>query len=359
MRKQWLGFGLALLIGMTVAVSDAATAVVSATETSGTDSSTSDQRETPAYSTAGNATFTVDGAECVVTENLNPNKYPVDFTETQVECKGRSYKGLKSDVSDIEMICLLNQSTGTAAYYIYRDADQSVYPFIKIENGNDYIIAMPEYLTEDTQVPAGYTQTELEFEKGKAQVYQSEDAPGAYLIYAMDSTGQKNWYEYHTEDKTYREYVSEPQQETGKDTVTGKTTGDVSDEAAAYAKKYEEMKKELKATKEKYSIVIAVMVILIVVLLFLLVNTILKDRTGRQGREDVNDRRSRRGFRESYEQSRSQEDEEDLFGEFEEETEIADMMEEEIPPQEEKTVQSGKKTKNYESGIEILDLNDL
>ena len=42
---------------------------------------------------ANNARFTVNGADLVVTENLNPNKYPKDFTETKVECQGRQYKG--------------------------------------------------------------------------------------------------------------------------------------------------------------------------------------------------------------------------------------------------------------------------
>ena len=50
----------------------------------------------------------------MVTENLNPNKYPKDFTETKVECQGRQYKGLKFSKADIQLIRLLNQKTGAA-----------------------------------------------------------------------------------------------------------------------------------------------------------------------------------------------------------------------------------------------------
>lgn len=163
-KKKWLGIGLAVVMGLSIAASDMGIMTAFATGNKTTTTTT-------ANTTANNARFTVNGADLVVTENLNPNKYPKDFTETKVECQGRQYKGLKFSKADIKLICLLNQKTGAAAYHIYNDADQSVYPFIRIENGNDYIIAMPQSMMDGAQAPESYAETSMEFEKGTIQVY--------------------------------------------------------------------------------------------------------------------------------------------------------------------------------------------
>lgn len=372
MRKRWLGFGLALLIGIS-GITDLGMAAVSATEASNTTGAASapSGNAAPAPSTADNARFTVDGAERVVTENLNPNKYPADFTETQVECKGRKYKGLKSNFSDIQMICLLNRSTGAAAYYIYREEDQSVYPFIKIENGKDYIIAMPESMSGDAQAPAGYVKAELEFEKGKAQVYRSEENPGVCLIYAMNNEGEKNWYVYNEEEKTYQAYQEEGGDESADQ---GEDEGEkVSEDEAASLQKYVEAEKELRETKAKYRMIIAVMTIIIAILLFFLINTLLRNSQGREADYEMDEEdENPHTFAPDV-----LDEEEEFFGAFEEESvkktsvknskrklsakEISkeEPKERDFPENEAETERREMGEKKYESDIEILDLNDL
>lgn len=397
MKKKWLGFGLALLIGTSVVVSDVGMFNVLATGTSNTTSTTSGTTggstgttgtENQTSSVANNAKFTVDGEELVVTENLNPNKYPEDFTETQVECKGKKYKGLKFDHADIQMICLLNQKTGAAAYHIYRDSDQSVYPFIKIESGNDYIIAMPSFLMEDTQAPSGYTLGELEFEKGKAEVYQTQEGGDSCLIYAMDSQGNKNWYEYNSKDKTYQVYQEAEDEESGE-TVDSETQAQEDTGTTTAASQYQELETEFKKAKAKYRLIIAVMVLVIAALAILLFNTLLKNRrdqdTDEEEPEDEFDG-DEGDFYDEYEEEDLEEGLEETPEEVEEtvqkkifskrlkseskrneseirEPEIRETKMKETEKKEpeaaiiEETVE--KKEKAYDDDIEILDLNDL
>lgn len=408
MKKKWLGFGLALLIGTSVAVSDVGMLNVSATGTSNTTGSNTTGSSTTGTSqtgtsqtgtsqggntgqtpsTANNAKFTVDGTELVVTENLNPNKYPKDFTETQVECKGKKYKGLKFNHADLQMICLLNQKTGVAAYHIYRDSDQSVYPFIRIESGNDYIIAMPSFLMDDTQVPSGYTQTELEFEKGKAEVYQTQEGGNSYLIYAMDSEGNKSWYEYNSQDKTYQAY----QQEEGGESAAPKTETEETVEDASANSQYQELEKELKTAKAKYRFIIAVMILIIAVLATLLINTLLKGRRYQDRDEDeteddfyedegdfYDDYEDEKPFEEKYPEETYEKETEEPLDEAEEEPVEETYFKREPrkerkikepkikepkikEPKVEETAEKEpfeKKEEKYESDIEILDLNDL
>ncbi|MCI8327474.1 MAG: hypothetical protein HFI37_06830 [Lachnospiraceae bacterium] len=392
MKKKWLGFGLALFVGTMIAGSNIGTIDVLATSTSnpsgnttGTTGGTNNQPggtapRSTASSVENNARFTVDGTERVVTENLNPNKYPKDFTETQVECKGKKYKGLKYTKADLQMICLLNQKNGTAAYYIYQDSDQSVYPFIRIENGNDYIIAMPPFMMGETQVPSGYTQTELEFEKGSAQVYQTGDGTDSYLIYAMNQEGNKEWYEYNSSEKKYQPYQTES---------TGEESEQITEEpqeeenqVSNADKKYQELEKKYKSMKSKYRLMIAVFIVIIALFAIILVNTLIK-RPG-------NFRRDKYEF-----DDEAYDDEDDLYGEYEDDEikemderpkgsmpetfdeEIEGFLEEEpvkkavsrkaAKKAKEKTIRQEsiseepirEKEEHYEKDIEVLDLNDL
>lgn len=50
---------------------------------------------------------------------------------------------------------------------------------IRIENGNDYIIAMPQSMMDGAQAPESYAETSMEFEKGTIQVYQQDGATPA------------------------------------------------------------------------------------------------------------------------------------------------------------------------------------
>lgn len=346
-KKKWLGIGLALFMGMSVAVSDAGMMSVMATGNKTTASTT-------ASTTANNARFTVDGADLVITENLNPNKYPKDFTETKVECQGKQYKGLKFSKADIRLICLLNQKTGAAAYHIYNDADQSVYPFIRIENGNDYIIAMPQSMMDGVQAPDGYTQTTLEFEKGKAEVYQQEGADTC-LIYAMNSEGTKGWYEYQTAEKTYQVYEEQANQEQTQSDGEEQQVTDNSSENQDNSQntQYEELKKEMKSMKTKYCMIIAVLIIIIAVLIILLINTLLKGP--KYPNAEYEDDEPDEDF---FDEDLDGEAEEEFFDEdFDEDLE-EDLDEDSGEEPDEEPIKSVPK-KKYESDIEIIDLNDL
>ena len=355
-KKKWLGIGLAVVMGLSVAASDMGIMTAFATGNKATTTTT-------ANTTANNARFTVNGADLVVTENLNPNKYPKDFTETKVECQGRQYKGLKFSKADIKLICLLNQKTGAAAYHIYNDADQSVYPFIRIENGNDYIIAMPQSMMDGAQAPESYAETSMEFEKGTIQVYQ-QDGADTCLIYAMNSEGQKGWYEYQTTDKTYQAYeVQSSQEETPEDGEEQQVT-DTSSESQdnSQSTQYEELKQEMKSMKTKYCMIIAVLIIIIAVLVILLINTLLKGP--RNPRDEYDEEEPDEDF---FDEDLDQEPEEDFFDEDTDEESDEYYFDEE--PDEEPQKEYPKAPKNepqekpvkkkYESDIEIIDLNDL
>lgn len=341
MKKKVIGFGLALCMGAAMLLSNMGMGVVNATENT---NKTLTQPSTTTASLDNNAKFTVNGKELVVTENLNPNKYPTGFSETKVTCKDKKYKGLKFNKADIYMVCLLNQQSGAAAYYIYKDDTQSVYPFIQIKDGTNYIFALSSEFMDDTQIPDSLQETELEFEKGTVAAYQEASPQNAasYLIYAMNQDGEKNWYEYNSDDKTYSEYT-QSSEEVSSDNEEAEES-----DSNYLGEKYTQLEEKYDKEKTTYRIIIAIMLFLIAVLFVFWINTLLKVRQYKQldDEEEIME----------PEELESEELEEEELEESEEDYDEEEILEEPQEPQEE-LIQKPKK--EYDSEIEVLDLNDL
>lgn len=355
MKKKIIGFGLTVCLSTAILFSNMGNVeatgnsnTTSTQQTQTTDnnnsSSSSNSSSNQTNTLANNAKFTVDGKELVITENLNPSKYPTGFSETKVECKGRKYKGLKFDKADISMICLLNQQSGAAAYYIYQDDTESVYPFLRIQDGENFIFALPEEMA-DSQAPEGYTAAELELEKGTAEAYQEEGAENTsvYLLYAMNQDGEKSWYEYQSEEKTYTEYKSD-----GEEVVEGEEEEEISD-TEYLGKQYTQLEEKYKKDKNKYRMIIAILVFMIAVLLVFWINTLLKIRQYKDWEED-----------EEYDEDEYEEEgEEEYEEEYYDEDEPEEFLDEPVEEPVQKPVQEPKKKYDYDSDIEVLDLNDL
>lgn len=358
MKKKIIGFGLTVCLSTAIlfsnmgnveATGNSNTTSTQQTQTtdnnnSSSSSSSSNSSSNQTNTLANNAKFTVDGKELVITENLNPSKYPTGFSETKVECKGKKYKGLKFDKADISMICLLNQQSGAAAYYIYQDDTESVYPFLRIQDGENFIFALPEEMA-DSQAPEGYTAAELELEKGTAEAYQEEGAEdtSVYLLYAMNQDGEKGWYEYQSEEKTYTEYKSD-----GEEVAEGEEEEEISD-TEYLGKQYTQLEEKYKKDKNKYRMIIAILVFMIAVLLVFWINTLLKVRQYKDWEED-----------EEYEEDEYEEEgEEEYEEEYYDEDEPEEFLDEPVEEPVQKPVQEPKKKYDYDSDIEVLDLNDL
>ena len=347
MKKKIIGFGLTVCLSTAILFSNmgnveatgnsntTSTQQTQTTDNNNSSSSSSNSSSNQTNTLANNAKFTVDGKELVITENLNPSKYPTGFSETKVECKGKKYKGLKFDKADISMICLLNQQSGAAAYYIYQDDTESVYPFLRIQDGENFIFALPEEMA-DSQAPEGYTAAELEQEEG------AEDT-SVYLLYAMNQDGEKSWYEYQSEEKTYTEYKSD-----GEEVAEGEEEEEISD-TEYLGKQYTQLEEKYKKDKNKYRMIIAILVFMIAVLLVLWINTLLKVRQYKDWEED-----------EEYEEDEYEEEgEEEYEEEYYDEDEPEEFLDEPVEEPVQKPVQEPKKKYDYDSDIEVLDLNDL
>ena len=225
-----------------------------------TDTTTStDTGNTPADNNTGadNGTDTATPDDTVsaytVSEDFTAEQIPADFTEAQVPYQGAEYRGAAFNNGNLSLL-YMTDAVGNAGFYVVNGTDGSVCPYIRIDNGDNYLILM---------TPSAVTS----FVPGEAttpiQVGDStfEDA------YATDT---ENIY---TSDGTFSEYqYSDSTEEDTDTTYLQNALNDLNDKYTA--------------RKDRDLKIIAGLIVVIVILIFIIINLLLRGRRGYEEEDD-------------------------------------------------------------------------
>lgn len=222
--------------------------------------------------------------------------------------------------ADMTVLYLMDEE-GTADFYIYDEASQSVYPFVKLLSENGYIIVLHP---EETNLPSmeNYKACTLSIEgKGVISAYQfvskEEDTTGwslgekfyaaepsatdFYLIYAMNNLGETGWYLYDFTEGTYQRY-------SGSVLTSNENTQEVVENTQE--QENEKLLAQLEQTQQKQMVILGISGVAVVVLLILVVSLILKNRSKSQDEFDEYEEL------EGYDVAAHEDaDKEDVFGE--------------------------------------------
>lgn len=220
-----------------------------------------------------------EGVQVTVPENV-----PADFAEKTVQLAGGKEVGAYTlPVGNLTIMYLANES-GVGAYYIYDTEEKYVYPFVKLESGDNYVVVLK---AEEMSAPEGYVQCTLSIEgKGVVTAYQLQtsrtvDATDFYLIYCMNNKGTFGWYQYDSGEGTYQRctgqilaggIVTPGNSEEPNDTEGGSSV------SGQLQTRYEEMKNELQRAKMMLLVTLCAAAFIIVVLVIIIVVLLVRKR---------------------------------------------------------------------------------
>lgn len=353
MKKQYLGLGLAIMLGVAIVAGEVGCLKTYATEN--TESVTEDK-----------PSFQIGGKTMVITENLNPAKYPNGFESAQISCEGDTYRGLKAKNGDMQLLCLMEEDTGDAAYYIFNPENGSVAPFVRIQNEDETIIVIPKSMMGDVSIPDGYVTSEVEIDGYEVTAYETESEVD-YLLYAMNSEGNREWFVY-SEDGSFTSYT-DMQEQAQEAAVQGQEEAE--QEADAYQEKYEQLKKTTDSQISRMRLIISVMAVVIVVLLIIMITLLVRMNQGSYDGEEEYDEEYDEDIDEDDmteecvdEQSEEEEfiplaERKEVEKVYEVEPEIQPESQQQPVPEPQQAPPAYKQAVTYSNDIEVLDLNDL
>lgn len=174
--------------------------------------------------TADGATVKVNGKEYTVSSEFSDVLVPEGFTKGEMTFEGSNYPVVTQESSGINAMYLTENSSGEADFFLYNSDDGSFAPFEEVEIAKDrYIIP----LMDDGKVslPSQYQKTTLTLNGKEFDTWQDTKEAEYYIIYALNSDGEKTTYRYDTTDGTYQKYTPSASENTSSGSKSGNGKG--------------------------------------------------------------------------------------------------------------------------------------
>lgn len=206
-------------------------------------------------------TVKVNGKKYIVSSDFSEELIPEGFQKGEMSFEGSNYTVITQESSGINAMYLTEKSSGDSDFFLYNSDDGSFSPFEEVEIAKDrYIIP----LMDDGKVslPSQYQKTTLTLNGKEFDTWQDTKEAEYYVVYALNSDGEKTTYRYDTTDGTYQKFTP---------SSTGRTTSDSkSDNGKGLWGKI------LDFIENFLDIVVIFAIILILVLLFVFIVTAVK-----------------------------------------------------------------------------------
>lgn len=322
-----------------------------------------DENETG--SGAENESVTVNGTAYLISEDFSEEDIPADFVTSAITCHENTYNGVSFSKGSLRLLWMVPQeaeeSGDNGRFFVYDEARDSFYPFVRFSNAEKYVIALMAPV--DFTMPETYLQTSLEAGAGniisayqKTSDEESEIASEFYVFYGVNYEGTENWYQYDTQEGTYQRLSVEI-------TDTDETAS--SDEFTYLQEEYMTLSEEYTDAKASARTLLAVLIFVIAVLVIVIINLLIHrfekhddsffdDDLTDEDSEDEDLPEDGVPVRSSVERAFALKNEiggEDAAMQEESEEEADDDFDAEFDDEEEETVES--------DDLEIIDFNDL
>jgi hypothetical protein len=268
---------------------------------------------------------------------------PYDFSETTVLYHDTECRGLIYDHGTQLLIYLVQEDAAadgekTGQFFVYDEIRDTFYPFVRLEGGFGYTIAL--LAPVDTQLSDTYVQTNLSVGESSISAYQVSDE--FYLFYGINQEGEEGWYQYDSKEGTYqRMNTALSVTESEADETDTAADEEDEDEALQYLQQeYNSLTEAYAKEKSTSRNIIAILIFVMVILVFVLINILI-----RRGKEDDTEEIKQ------FSRSRSEDELEDKEEDIEEEQDNSE--------ENETRETKGKEKSEKKDGIDVIDFNDF
>ena len=182
---------------------------------------TEDQSEDSKTTVADGPVVKVNGKKYVVGSEFSEELIPDGFKKGEMTFEGSKYTVITQEASGINAMYLTEKSSGDSDFFLYNSDDGSFSLFEEVEIAKDrYII--PLMNDGKLKLSSRYQKTTLTLNGKEFDTWQDTKDAEYYIVYALNSDGEKTTYRYDTTDGTYQKYSPESQGTTSGNRNNGK-----------------------------------------------------------------------------------------------------------------------------------------
>lgn len=132
---------------------------------------------------------------------------PAGFEKATVIYNGSEIAAVKSSVGELVLVYLVDENEENGAFYVYDEESGGFSAFVEATGtATRYFIIVPG---SGVEIPAGYTETTLKIGEQTVKAWQTdaEEMKDFYLIYVMNSEGEKGFYMYDSAEGTFQRHI--------------------------------------------------------------------------------------------------------------------------------------------------------
>lgn len=148
---------------------------------------------------------TVDGKALFMWTELDTVKLPDGFKAKEVTYGEDKVEMAVSEEQDLVLAYLTDKDGKNGTFYVYDSESNQLYPHLTFNSRSNYTILQAG---ANTTVPEGYVETELTLDDQTVQAWKQDSGenPDFFLIYAMNSEGEKGFYLYDSSEGTIQKF---------------------------------------------------------------------------------------------------------------------------------------------------------
>lgn len=148
---------------------------------------------------------TVNGVNYNINGTFADVLIPEGFVRTTLTYEGQECQVLQQETSGLYMIYLVGaDGTGNMFLYNSETGEFSACDKVRLSDTNDIILMQ---FKPDMELPESYKETEVDMNGTIYPAWQDPSRKEFYVVYALNTAGQKNFYQYDTSEGTYQRYV--------------------------------------------------------------------------------------------------------------------------------------------------------
>lgn len=166
----------------------------------------------------GGGSIVIDGQTYTVSTDIPDILIPEGFVKADMSYGGQTYAATKQETGTMYAVYLAN-AEGEEDFYLFDPDTETFSQFEQISVSDDrYIVLLSEDKSEE--MPDNLQKTTMTVNGKEFPSWQNIDASAYYVVYALNSDGEKGFYQYDTVDGTYQRYTPEKADKSDEDEDT-------------------------------------------------------------------------------------------------------------------------------------------
>jgi hypothetical protein len=148
----------------------------------------------------------IHGKDLYMWKDLSSVELPNGFGLGSITYDGEKVEAMMDIENKLILVYLTDEKGENGDLYYYDSTTGLVFPYANIETNLSYIILQPGV---NVEIPQGYKETTyiINGKTVKAWVLESGEEIGFYLVYAMDSKGNRGFYTYDSSEGTLQRFT--------------------------------------------------------------------------------------------------------------------------------------------------------